>query len=322
MFFFAQNRRKNSRRHFASFLFVTVGVAFSLLANNALAAKAKPAQFSSPEEAVAALVSALQENDENKLLTIFGPEGEQLISSGDEVADESGREHFLKMYTEKNLLLHESDKRVVLQVGNEDWPLPIPIVKEGKSWRFDIKEGKEELLNRRIGKNELSAIQVCLAYVEAQREYSEKDANGDGTMDYAMKLMSEEGKKDGLYWETQEGEEPSPLGPLMAKARNEGYSDKQSNEDPTPYYGYFYKILTAQGPHAPDGACDYVVQGKMIGGFALVAYPAQYGSSGVMTFIVNHDGIVYQKDLGPKTDSLAGAMEKFDPDKTWKKVEM
>jgi hypothetical protein len=220
-----------------------------------------------------------------------------------------------------NKLVSENDKRVILHVGNEKWPFPLPVVKKGENWFFDTKAGKEEILNRRIGRNELNAIQVCLAYVDAQREYVLKDRDGDKLLEYAQKFISKEGGKDGLYWEAKEGEEQSPLGPLVAKAAKEGYTGKKSGNKPTPYHGYYYKILKVQGKNAPGGEYDYMVKGKMIGGFALVAYPAEYGNSGVMTFIVNQDGVVYEKDLGKDIEKIATAMKKFDPDKTWKNVE-
>jgi hypothetical protein len=266
-------------------------------------------------------MDALKVNDTKELSAIFGPEGKEVISSGDEVADKARRERFVKAYEEVNKLVSETDKKVTLVVGKEEWPFPIPIVKVGESWRFDTKAGKEELLNRRIGRNELNAIQVCLAYVDAQREYAMKDRDSDKLLEYAQKFGSTKGKKDGLYWEAKEGEEQSPLGALAARAVEEGYKARKPGDNPTPYYGYLYKILKAQGKNAPGGAYDYVVKGKMIGGFALVAYPAQFGASGVMTFIVNHDGVVYEKDLGKDTERIAKAMTKFDPDKTWKKVE-
>jgi hypothetical protein len=285
------------------------------------AADKKQKEFKSPEEAVKRLMDALKVNDTKELSAIFGPEGKEVISSGDEVADKARRERFVKAYEEVNKLVSETDKKVTLVVGKEEWPFPIPIVKVGENWRFDTKAGKEELLNRRIGRNELNAIQVCLAYVDAQREYAMKDRDSDKLLEYAQKFGSTKGKKDGLYWEAKEGEEQSPLGTLAARAVEEGYKARKPGDNPTPYYGYLYKILKAQGRNAPGGAYDYVVKGKMIGGFALVAYPAQFGASGVMTFIVNHDGVVYEKDLGKDTERIAKAMTKFDPDKTWKKVE-
>lgn len=284
-------------------------------------ADAQQKTFKSSEEAVKNLIDAVKADDTKELLAIFGSAAKELISSGDEVADKAGRERFVKSYEEMNKLVNESDKKVILHVGNEDWPLPIPLIKKGEKWFFDAKAGKEEILNRRIGRNELNTIQTCLAYVDAQREYALKDWDGDGLFEYAQKFVSTPGKKDGLYWEAKEGEEQSPLGPLVAKAVKAGYTLRKSGEKPKPYQGYFYKILKAQGKNAPGGEYDYMVRGKMIGGFALVAYPAQYGNSGVMIFMVNHDGAVYQKDLGRETEKIASAMKKFNPDNTWKKVE-
>jgi len=283
-------------------------------------ADAQQKTFKSPEEAVKSMMDALKAHDTKELLTIFGPAGKDLISSGDEVADRTTRERFVKDFEETNKLLRETDRKVTLIVGKEEWPFPIPIVKVGENWRFDTKAGKEELLNRQIGRNELDTIQVCLAIVDAQREYALRN-RGSGLYEYAQRFVSTKGKKDGLYWKAKEGEEQSPLGPLAARAVMEGYSGKKSAGKPVPYHGYFYKILKAQGKNAPGGAYDYVVNGKMIGGFALVAYPAEYGASGVMTFIVNHDGVVYEKDLGKDTEKIASAMKKFDPDKTWKKAD-
>ena len=287
---------------------------------SAFAADAKQKGFKSPEETVKALIDAVKGNNAKELLTNLGPSGKELISSGDEVADKTGRDHFVKAYEEMNKLVNENYKKVILHIGNGDWPFPIPIVKVGKYWFFDTKAGKEEILNRRIGRNELNAIQVCLAYVDAQREYVLKDRGGK-LLEYGQRFISEKGKKDGLYWEVKEGEEQSPLGPLVAKAAREGYTGKKSGDKPSPYHGYYYKILKAQGKNASGGEYDYVVKGKMIGGFALVAYPAEYGNSGIMTFIVNHNGVVYEKNLGKDTQKIATTMKKFDPDKAWKKVE-
>ena len=281
----------------------------------------KPLTFASPGEAVKAMVEAVKSKDTKKLEAIFGPGSDDLVSSGDPVADNAGYEKFVSLYEEKSRLQKESDEKVLLYVGKEDWPFPIPIIKENGIWHYDATEGREEILARRIGRNELSAIQVCLAYVDAQREYALKDRNGDGFIEYAQKFISDPGKEDGLYWDVTSGEEQSPLGPLLAAAQEKGYTVKQSGSEPAPYYGYYYKILSAQGKNAPGGAYDYLVNGKMIGGFALVAYPAKYESSGVMTFIVNYDGVVYQKDLGPDTEKAAQAMKLFDPDNTWKKMD-
>jgi hypothetical protein len=276
--------------------------------------------FASPGEAVQALVEAVKAGDMEALASILGPEGRDLISSGDAVADKQDRARFVRSYEESNKLERPTETKAVLVIGQDQWPLPIPVVKEGETWRFDSAAGKEEILSRRIGRNELSAMQVCLAYVDAQREYARMARESDGVLAYAMKFRSDEGKQNGLYWPTKEGEALSPLGVLVANARAEGYSRKTSDGKPTPYHGYFYRILTAQGPDATGGAYDYVVNGKMIGGFALVAYPAQYGVSGVMTFIVNHEGVVYQKDLGTDTENTARAMQTYNPDSTWKKA--
>jgi len=288
---------------------------------DAVAASPGQRTFASPGEAVQALVEAVKAGDMEALGAILGPEGRDLISSGDAVSDKRERAHFVRYYEQSNTLERPTETKAVLVIGRDKWPLPIPVVKEGETWRFDSAAGKEEILSRRIGQNELDTIQVCLAYVDAQREYARVPRGGDGLLTYAMKFRSDEGIKNGLYWPTKEGEALSPLGVLVANARAEGYSRKASSGTPTPYHGYFYRILTAQGPDAPGGAYDYVVNGKMIGGFALVAHPAQYGVSGVMTFIVNNEGVVYQKDLGTDTENTARAMQTYNPDNTWKKAE-
>jgi len=277
--------------------------------------------FASPEEAVQVMVTVLKADDAKALAEIFGPGGEEIAYSGDQVRDSAERERFISAYEQKNRLEEAGPDKMVLYVGDDDWPFPIPIVKVEEAWRFETSEGKEELLARRIGRNELSVIQVCLAIVDAQREYALKDRDGDGVLEYAQKFASEAGKKDGLYWEAEAGAEQSPLGPLVAEAQEEGYNTPQPAGKPIPYYGYYYRMLKAQGADAPGGAYDYVVKGSMLGGFALVAYPAEYESSGIMTFIVNHDGVVYQKDLGEETEKTALAMTLFNPDSTWKKVE-
>jgi len=317
--------RQNSRRGMINrvgFAMVIASAAVIIVTyQSGAAADLKQRTFKSPDEAVKAMIESVKAKDKKEVLVIFGPSGKEIISSGDEVADKEMGERFVKAYEEAGKLVSGGDKRIVLHVGKEDYPFPIPIVKKGEVWFFDTKAGKEEILNRRIGRNELSTIQVCLAYVDAQREYARKDREGGGLMEYAQKFISEKGRKDGLYWEAQQGEEQSPLGPLAAQAVREGYTRRKPGERPQPYHGYYYKILKAQGKNAPGGAYDYVVNGKMIGGFALAAYPAEYGVSGVMSFIVNHDGAVYEKNLGKETEKVAGAMKKFNPDKTWKKVE-
>jgi hypothetical protein len=281
------------------------------------AATAIPARFPSPDAAVAALVQAVRASDREALLGILGPDARALISSGDEIADRQSRERFIRAYDQAHRLAEVQPGKLVLTVGPDEWPMPIPLVQETAGWRFDTSQGREEILNRRIGRNELNAVQVCLAYVDAQREYYVRDPDGDALLQYAQRFRSTPGKRDGLYWTSQPDEPPSPLGVLVARAEAAGYPAKGPAGPRIPYWGYYYRIVKAQGPHAPGGAYDYVVRGNMIGGFALVAYPAEYGASGVMTFIVNHDGVVYQKDLGPSTTATARALTKFDPDPTW-----
>jgi len=227
---------------------------------------------------------------------------------------------FLLSYEEFHGLEKENDARATLIVGNEEWPLPIPIVKKGETWLFDTKEGKEEVLNRMIGRNELNVIEACNGYVEAQQEYVETDWDTDGVLEYAQKIVSDKSKRNGLYWEAAEDEIMSPLGPLFADAIKEGYSPKKPGEKRSPFHGYFFKILKAQGKNAAGGTYDYVINGHMVAGFALVAYPSHYGSTGIMTFMVSRNGAIYQKDLGKNSASIAEGMKKFDPDKTWKKA--
>jgi hypothetical protein len=289
-----------------------------VLSGPSLAATVKQRTFASPEEAVKALVEALKSKDAKALEAIFGPGSKDLVSSGDPVADSAEYERTVN-HLEQKTRLEQSAGKVILHAGNEEWPFAIPIVKKDALWRFDLKQGREEILARRIGRNELSAIQFCLAYVDAQREYALKDRDTDGLLEYAQKFRSDTGKKNGLYWDVKAGEAQSPLGPLAAVAQKQGYSTKR--EKPEPYLGYYYRILKAQGKEALGGAYDYVVKGKMIGGFALVAYPAKYASSGVMSFIVNQDGVVYEKDLGRNTEKSVQAMKLFNPDSSWKKVE-
>lgn len=275
--------------------------------------------FSSAEEAVRAAVAAAKNDDDKELLAIFGPQSKEALFSGDAVADKQRRAEFLAAYAERNRLVTEGENTILI-VGKQDWPLPIPIVKKGDSWVFDTAKGKEEILNRRIGQNELFTIQSLLAVVDAQREYALKDRDRDGLLEYAQKFVSDPGKQNGLYWDAKQGEPESPLGPIMTRLRSAGYQGKAS-ATPAPYHGYFYRILTAQGKNAPGGAYSYLVKGRMIGGFAVVAYPAEYGNSGVMTFIVNHDGKVFQKDLGKNTSAVASAMKEYNPDKTWAEVQ-
>ncbi|MGB8042495.1 MAG: DUF2950 domain-containing protein [Pseudolabrys sp.] len=273
--------------------------------------------FKTPDEAASALVSAAKTNDMKAFATVLGPDGDDIVSSGDEVADAATRQKFVAAYDAKHQMTMEGDNKAILIIGQEDFPLPIPLVRKDGMWRFDTAAGREEILARRIGKNELDAIQASLAYVDAQNDYAEKDRTGAGVGTYAQRIISQPGKKDGLYWPTAQGEEASPLGELVAQATAQGY---RVGGGRTPFHGYYFKILTEQGPAAAGGELDYVVRGKMIGGFALVAYPAEYGNSGVMTFLVNHAGTVFQKDLGPDTARLAERMTSFNPDKTWQEV--
>jgi hypothetical protein len=278
-------------------------------------ATSSPQQFASPDAAASALVAALKQHDRAALLVVLGSDAEALVESGDPVADRVASERFVAGYEEAHAIQESSAGKSELVIGKDDWPFPIPIVKEGAGWRFDTAAGREEVLNRRIGRNERFTIQACLAIVDAQREYYARNPSKDPLLHYARRFGSSEGKRDGLYFPTAEGEEESPLGDLVAQARDEGYTKK-----PNPFHGYNYRMLEAQGPHARDGAYSYVAHGKMIGGFAVVAFPATYDNSGVMTFIVNQDGVVYQKDLGPDTEKLARAIERFDPDESWERV--
>jgi Protein of unknown function (DUF2950) len=288
----------------------------ALLCSAASVAAAQQA-FKTPDEAASALVRAAKAGDMKALVTVLGPDGEDIVSSGDEVADQATREKFVAAYDAKHKIDMEGDSKAIIVIGQEDFPLPIPILRKDGMWRFDTAAGRDEILFRRIGKNELDAVQASLAYVDAQNEYAEKDRTGAGMNTYAQRIISQPGKKDGLYWPASQGEEESPLGDLVAQATAQGY---RVGGGRTPYHGYYFKILTKQGQAAPGGERDYVVNGKMIGGFALVAYPADYRNSGVMTFIVSHAGDVYQKDLGPNTARLAERMTSFNPDSTWQKV--
>ncbi len=288
-----------------------------------IAAQEQPGKqmlFATPEEAMKTLVEAAKAKDRSALAVIFGPEAQQQLLSGDEVQDNHEMDQFAAAVQRSVKIEKVNDAKYTIAIGERNWPFPIPIVKEGKQWRFDTQAGAEEILNRRIGENELSAIMTCRAYVLAQWQYfTEEGENNDGITEYAQKFISSPGKKDGLYWETAEGEKPSPLGSLVAAARAEGYGPKDPNaaSKHAPYHGYYFKILTSQGAYAPAGKYNYIINGHMIAGFGLVAYPDKWGSSGVMTFIVNQQGRVYEKNLGPKTAEIASAMTDYDPDPTW-----
>jgi hypothetical protein len=298
---------------------VVIGViVFSFLA---FAQDRERKKFKSPEAAFSALLEAVKSNDAGELLSIFGPSGKDIISSGNAAADKAAREHFVRAAGNAVKFSRLDDETMLVLMGKDESTYPVPLVKSPQGWAFFTEDGKEEIINRGIGRNELNAIQVALAYVDAQYEYASKDRDGDGVVQYAGKFVSHAGKKDGLYWEAAPGEEASPLGPLFARATEEGYLFKKKGERPAPYHGYYFRILKAQGSNAPGGELDYIIKGRMVAGFGLVAYPAEYGVSGIMTLIVNQEGIVYEKDLGPTTGKIAKAMKKYDPDKTWKKEE-
>jgi hypothetical protein len=269
--------------------------------------------FSSPEDASSALVAAAQSNDEKAMLDILGPDGKEIVSSGDDAEDAQSRASFVEKYGEMHRLVREPDGTTVLYIGARNWPTPIPLLDKGGSWFFDTEAGKQEILYRRVGRNELSAIRVCQELVAAQKEY--RSTHGD---QYAREILSEPGQRNGLYWKAADGEPESPIGPLVAAAVAGGYTQDGA---PTPYRGYYYRIVTRQGKHSPGGSKNYMVDGKLTGGFAFVAYPAEYRSSGVKTFMVGPDGVVYEKDLGPKTDAVAGTMKEYNPNSSWHEAE-
>jgi DUF2950 family protein len=282
-----------------------------LLASASRAQQAYPL----PENAAAALAAAVKSGAKSAILKVLGNAAEDIVASGDDVADAETRQRFVSAYDTRHSIKSEGNKKATLILGDDEFPFPIPLVNTKGGWEFDTNAGRIEILYRRIGRNELDAIQACLAFLDAENEYADKD-RGEGTGVYAQRIISNPGKKDGLYWPSDTNE--SPLGELAAQATTEGY---KSDGEPQPYHGYYYRILTKQGPSAPGGAMSYIVNGKMIGGFGLLAYPADYGNSGIMTFIVSHAGTVYQKDLGEDTEAAAKSITSFDPDKTWKKVE-
>ena len=287
-------------------------VALALMSSVSHAQQAYP----SPEDAAAALAAAVKSGTKREILKVLGRGAEDIIESGDDVEDAETRKAFISTYDTKHSIKAEGNKKATLILGADDFPFPIPLVNNRAGWEFDPAAGRIEILYRRIGRNELDAVQTSLAYVDAQNEYAEKDRTGEGTGVYAQRIVSSPGKKDGLFW--RDDREPSPLGELAAQASTEGY---KVGEQAAPYHGYYYRILKGQGGNVPGGALNYVVKDKMIGGFGLIAYPAEYGNSGVMTFMVNHAGTVYQKDLGPRTESIAKRIYLFDPDQTWKKVD-
>jgi hypothetical protein len=285
-----------------------------------LARAADQKTFATPAEAVQALVKASEDENQEEMLAVFGDDGKDLVFSGDPVQDKAGMQSFVKAYKIKHVIVTKDVNTRILQVGASDWPMPIPLVNDGGKWKFDTAAGKEELLYRRIGHNELGAIAASRGFIDAQKDYAAVGHDGLPAGIYAKKLMSDPAKQNGLYWETKEDEPASPAGPFLAKAGGEGYEAPGLGGKEQPYHGYLYRILKAQGPAASGGAKSYLSDGKLTGGVALVAYPAQYKVSGVMTFIINQHGVVYQKDLGEKTLDLAGAMTEYNPDSTWTKV--
>jgi Protein of unknown function (DUF2950) len=295
-----------------------VGLTFIAMTESYAAASQQ--SFESPQAGVTALIKAVKANDKHALRAIFGSEGSKLLRSGDSVADAHSRAMFSKAYDEANKVVLDGEAQATLVIGKDEWPMPIPLVKYPDGWRFDTAKGKDEILKRRIGRNELETMQVCLVIVDAEREYAARHLDSDGVPVYASRFMSSPGKRDGLFWPTHANEAQSPLGALLATAADEGYANKGMLRR-NAYHGYYYRILTSQGEDAPEGARDYLVKGKMIGGFAVIAYPARYGASGVMSFLVNHDGVIYENDLGRKTKTIAATITTFNPGAAWKKVD-
>jgi len=299
--------------YWANLAGIAVIVLMGCLVSPAAAQQAGQKTFSSAEEAGEALVAAARSNDEKAMLSILGADGKQIVSSGDEAEDAETRANFVEKYQEMHRLVKEPDGTTVLYIGAKNWPTPIPLVSKAGAWYFDTEAGKMEILYRRVGRNEMSAIQVSQELVAAEKEYSAQHG------EYAQKIFSDDGQRNGLYWKAAAGEPLSPVGPLVAAAVTESYA--ASNSAPTPYRGYYYHILVRQGKNGPGGAKSYSVNGKMTAGFAFVAYPAEYRSSGVMTFMVGEDGAVYEKDLGKKTESVAKTMKEYNPNSGWRKAE-
>jgi hypothetical protein len=293
-------------------------LALALNAGALAASASSPAQpgFASPDDAVAAMVAAMRQRQHGVLSAIVGPGSQSWLFSGDAVADRAASEKFVAAYDQRHAIARQGEDHATLTVGADDWPMPIPLVRAGDQWRFDGAAGQQEVVARRIGRNELETIQVLEAMADAQVEYARADPARTGEVAYAQKFASTPGRKDGLYWPVKAGEPESPLGPLVARAAKEGYADASVH----PYRGYLFRMLKGQGPNAAGGAFDYLVKGAMLGGFAIVAYPVAYGVSGVMTFMINQDAVVYQKDLGSGTAQAAAKMTRFDPGAGWTKV--
>ncbi len=305
------------RRDWIAGFIVTTLLTFGAVSG--LAQDSPVKSFPTYRAAADAFVSAVKADDNAALKEILGAQAQDLLSSGDTVADENGRAGFLKGYEKAHAFVHDSPDSVTLTIGSSAWPLPFPIVKSDGAWHFDALKGAQELAYRRIGENELAAIKVCRALRDAQKVYAETGHDGDPPGVFAQRIVSSPGKQNGLYWETKDGEDESPAGSLIADATSEGY-DIQQGKKPVPFYGYYYRVLKSQGEHAIGGAKDYIIDGKMTGGFAIVAWPAEYGlgGSGVMTFVLGRGGKVYQKDLGQDTAAAVKAMTAYDPDSSWK----
>jgi hypothetical protein len=303
---------------FAAFAILAAGIACFPVPGGAQ----QPGQqtFASAPEASKVLVAALQVNDETALLGVLGPHGKEIVSSGDPVEDKNNRAEFVQKYQQMHRLVTEPDGTTTLYIGAENWPMPIPLVHKGSTWYFDTDAGKQEIVYRRIGRNELATIQVCRELVDAEKEYYAQPHDGGSGQQYAQKLHSDPNKHNGLYWEPASGEAESPMGPLVASAAAEGYP-QGPHQRSEPFQGYYFRILLGQGANAPGGARSYIVDGKMTGGFAFLASPAEYRSLGVMTFMVDQDGIVYEKDLGPHTAEVAKTLTQYDPDATWHKAD-
>jgi Protein of unknown function (DUF2950) len=282
----------------------------------------EPAQqsYASSDDAAAALMAAARSHDTAALRTVLGPGSSPLVSSGDRHADEAAMRRFVDAYDAKHALVPEGSDRMVLEVGSNDWQLPIPIVQREGRWSFDPREGAQQIIDRRIGRNEIAAIRVCLVYVDAQNDFFERVKQETGTGIYARRLVSAQGRHDGLYWSAADGQDDSPLQPLVSQAQDEGYPGQMLNRSLAPYQGYFFRILSSQGAEAPGGAKEYMRNGRMAEGFALIAWPARYASSGITSFIVNQDGVVFQKDLGPDTARLAANIKQFNSDPSWARV--
>jgi len=301
----------------------SLALAVLMVVSSAVCAFAQPGNektFASPSAAVLALYDAAKNNDSQAAAALFGSNANDILHTGDDVADKNMVTNFVTHYDKMHRVVIEPDGSATLYIGAENWPFPIPIVKNNSgAWYFDAGAGKKEILYRRVGRNENDAIEILYSLADAQRDYASELHDGDKTKHYAMKFISDEGKQNGLYWKSGDNDEPSPIGPLLAVAAKEGYTLPQGQ--PEPYHGYYYRILSKQGAAAKGGARDYVVNGELTRGFAFVAYPAEYRNSGVMTFIANRDGVVYEKDLGTDTAKIAAAMTEFNPDNSWDKVD-